>query len=145
MAHDTVTSIDIAAPPERVWAVLTDFARYAEWNPQITAIRGAMQVGQRFDEHVTSAVRGQVVLRPTLLAFDAPREMRWSARFAMGLVAAEHTFRLEPLPGGGTRLHNTERHGGPLAGLASKQLAKEEPGYHAMNRALKARCEAGRS
>lgn len=28
--------IEIEAPPERVWAALTDFAAYAEWNPYQT-------------------------------------------------------------------------------------------------------------
>jgi hypothetical protein len=145
MAHETVTSVDIAAPPERVWRVLADVARYPEWNPQITAIRGPLTVGAPFEEHVASATRGAVVLRPTLLAFDAPREFRWAATLLpLGLLRAEHAIRLEPLPGGATRVHNTERHTGALAGVAHRQLAAEEPGYHAMNRALKARCEAGR-
>ncbi|MCA1814713.1 MAG: SRPBCC domain-containing protein [Halobacteriales archaeon] len=141
MPHDIVTSVDIAAPPERVWQVLTDFPSYPQWNPQITAMKGAMQVGKKFDEHVTSATRGAVVLKPTLLALDAPREIRWGADLVLGLIKAEHTIRLEAL-GGKTRVHNPERHWGPLVGVARKQLEAEEPGYHAMNQALKARCEA---
>lgn len=34
------TSIDIAAPPEKVWAALTDYERYPEWNPFMRRIEG---------------------------------------------------------------------------------------------------------
>ena len=37
--------IEIAAPPEAVWAVLTDTERYAEWNPTQVEVRGAHAVG----------------------------------------------------------------------------------------------------
>src|SRR5688572_19913508 len=35
------TSIPLAASPERVWAVLTDFPAYPEWNPLVLRAEGA--------------------------------------------------------------------------------------------------------
>jgi len=40
MAPSISTEIDIAAPPNKVWAVLTDYDRYAEWNPFLVKIYG---------------------------------------------------------------------------------------------------------
>ncbi len=31
--------IDIAAPPARVWAVMSDTGRWSEWTPSIASIR----------------------------------------------------------------------------------------------------------
>jgi uncharacterized protein YndB with AHSA1/START domain len=33
MSKELVSSIDIAAPAERVWEVLVDFAAFPAWNP----------------------------------------------------------------------------------------------------------------
>lgn len=43
--HRVRTTIDIAAPPERVWSILTDFAAHPQWNPFITAIWGELKTG----------------------------------------------------------------------------------------------------
>ena len=32
------SSIDIAAPPERIWAIMSDVARWPEWTPTVTSI-----------------------------------------------------------------------------------------------------------
>ena len=37
---EVFSEIDIQAPAERVWQVLTDFASYPEWNPFIRRING---------------------------------------------------------------------------------------------------------
>lgn len=34
------TEIEIAAPPDAVWAVLVDYDRYSEWNPFISKLSG---------------------------------------------------------------------------------------------------------
>ncbi|NWJ69702.1 SRPBCC family protein, partial [Pseudonocardia sp. ICBG1122] len=38
MADATSSSIHIDAPPERVMAVIADFASYPEWTDQITSV-----------------------------------------------------------------------------------------------------------
>jgi uncharacterized protein YndB with AHSA1/START domain len=46
------TSIEIEAPPEQVWAILTDFAGMAAWNPFIRSVSGALATGSRLSVHI---------------------------------------------------------------------------------------------
>ena len=58
------TTVDIDAPRQLVWDVLTDFAAYHEWNPY-TRIKGTAQVGTKLTVHVgANGGRG--------MAFKAP-------------------------------------------------------------------------
>jgi uncharacterized protein YndB with AHSA1/START domain len=41
------SEIDIVAPTERVWRVLTDFSAYPEWNPFIRRVSGRAEVSER--------------------------------------------------------------------------------------------------
>ena len=40
------TEIEIEAPANIVWQILTDFERYDEWNPFIRLIDGRLKVGE---------------------------------------------------------------------------------------------------
>lgn len=42
-------TIDINAPPETVWKVLTDFPAYREWNPFVVSARCALKPGSDMD------------------------------------------------------------------------------------------------
>ena len=44
--------IEIDAPPERVWAVVTDFAAYPEWNLFIRRISGELHEGARLEVRI---------------------------------------------------------------------------------------------
>ena len=46
------SEIEIDAPPERVWAVVTDFAAYPEWNPFIRRISGELREGARLEVRI---------------------------------------------------------------------------------------------
>jgi uncharacterized protein YndB with AHSA1/START domain len=47
MSKELVSSVDIAAPAERVWEVLVDFAAFPVWNPFITKAEGRLEIGGR--------------------------------------------------------------------------------------------------
>lgn len=47
--HQLQTEVEINAGPERVWAILSDFASYPEWNPFIRFIRGVPEKGERLE------------------------------------------------------------------------------------------------
>lgn len=135
------TSIDIAAPPSRVWEVLMDFPRHPEWNPFIASISGSIQPGESLTVQIQPPGKGGMTFRPTVLAMNPEREFRWKGKLLInGLFDGEHYFRLEPL-GEGTRFHHGERFTGLLVPLLSGMLPATEQGFKAMNERLKERAE----
>lgn len=44
---EIITRITIEASPERVWEVLTDIDKYAEWNPFLKQIKGELKLGEK--------------------------------------------------------------------------------------------------
>ena len=137
--------IEIDAPPERVWQVLTDFAAYPEWNPFIRSIEGEPEVGSRLKVRIEPPGGRGMTFRPTVQAAEPGRELRWLGRlFLPGLVDGEHRLALEPLQGGRSRFIQGERFSGLLVGLLTRTLTATERGFQQMNEALKRRVEAAK-
>ena len=133
------TAIDIAAAPAAVWAVLMDFAAYPDWNPFIRRLTGEARVGARLEVTVQPPGSREMTFKPTVLAVEPGRDLRWLGRVLMpGLFDGEHSFRLEPTASG-CRFHHGERFSGLLVPLFVGTLAKTERGFEAMNAALERR------
>ena len=49
-------SVDIAAPAEQVWSVLTDFAAHPEWNPFMREASGTPQEGEKLRVRLRKSV-----------------------------------------------------------------------------------------
>lgn len=94
-AIDTTTTI--AAPPDAVWAALTDWSLASRWMPGVTAMSGLVSPGAV----VTFTVRGKdrTAVVETL---DAPRTLALLSR--SGPVTAVYTYTLVAAPTG-TDLH----------------------------------------
>jgi hypothetical protein len=142
MSKNLVTEIRIAAPPQRVWQVLTDLAAYAEWNPFVVHATGTAEVGNRLTLRLRPAVGRETTVRPTVTAARAGAELRWLGRLGMpGVLDADHHFVLEP-DGDGTRLVQQEHFGGLLVPLVARTLDRGTlPAFVMMNEALKRRAE----
>ena len=143
MRREIATEIVIEAPAERVWQILTDFARFREWNPFLLKVRGRAAVGAwvAFVFEMPRGFFGAVCAR--IVTCDANKELRWVGRVP-GLFRAEHYFVIERVDDARVRF----RHGEILSGLLlppAWRLLLERGGppvYEAMNIALKRRAEA---
>jgi hypothetical protein len=137
------SEIAIAAPAGRVWDILTDFARFPEWNPFICKAKGRAQVGERLTVVLQPAGGGATTFRPRVLRADPGRELAWLGRLVMpGIFDGEHHFVIES-QNGGVRFVQREVFTGVLVGLILSRIGDStRQGFEAMNRALKARAEA---
>jgi hypothetical protein len=136
--------IDIDAPVDRVWAVLRDTAAYAEWNPFIRTIEGALQPGSRLTVRIEPPGGSGVTFKPTVQAVEPYQLVRWLGRLLLpGIFDGEHSLRLEAINSDHTRFIQSERFGGLLVPLLGGLLARTHRGFEEMNQALKARVEAG--
>jgi len=143
MTSDLVKTVDIDAPPAAVWAVLTDTAAYSEWNPFIRELSGELAAGGRLRVRIGPPGRRAVTLRPKIVRIDAEQELSWLGRlFVPGLFDGQHSFELEPRPGGGTRFTQSEHFSGVLVPLMGRLLSATGRGFEAMNGALRDRAEA---
>jgi hypothetical protein len=81
---------------------------------------------------------------PTVTAVEAERTFEWLGRLLLpGVFDGRHRFELEATADGRTRLHHAEYFTGILVRAMRRSLDTATiAGFHAMNDALKARCEA---
>lgn len=133
------TMTEIEAPAERVWQILTDFARYPEWNPFIRRIDGEPSRRAALELLIQPDGARPRRFRPRIVTFRPPKELRWRARARLpGLFQGEQRFVVEQLGPHRSRLFHEQRVRGLLVPLLRARL--EEPvrrGFDAMNLALK--------
>lgn len=137
------TTVDIAAPVQRVWAELTSFANFSEWSRFILAIRGDLRTGSKLEVRLDQG-KGPMTIRPQLVVHNERQELRWRGTLGASFVFwGEHYFQLAPLPDGGTRFTHGERFGGVLLPLLWKSLdTQTRKAFGEFNEALRARSEA---
>ena len=138
------SAIEIRAPLEMVWRVLTDFDSYAEWNPHIRRLRGKVAEGERIAIHSRPPGGRMIVMRPTVTRWDPPHELRWSATFLAGrLFRGEHGFRLEATGPDRVRFVQDETFNGVLVPVYARlRLSRTRQGFDLVNQALRERAEA---
>jgi hypothetical protein len=134
------TSLEIAAPPEAVWAVLTDFDAYPAWNPFWVRVTGEVSVGARLHVGVRPPLGLPLRFTPRIVRCDPPRELQLRGQLGWRWLAhGEHRFEIVP-HGRGVRFVHSEEFGGVLPRLLHRILvAQTRRGFDAMNRALATR------
>ena len=144
MAHQLHTEIEIEAPTEVVWDVLTDLEQYADWNPFIVEAAGSATVGERLTNRLQPPGGKAMTFRPTVTEVEKHRSFEWLGRLGLpGIFDGRHRFELRSTPADGTALVHTEQFTGVLVPFMKSSLdTNTAAGFDAMNTALKARAEA---
>jgi uncharacterized protein YndB with AHSA1/START domain len=96
----TTVSIDIDAPAEAVWALVSDLTRMGEWSPETTKVEWTggstgPAVGATFKGSNRQGVR-RWSTTCTIVACDPPRELAWDVTTVLGLKIAQWRYVIEP-------------------------------------------------
>ncbi len=112
-------SVEFEASPEEVWAAFTDFgsADYAEWNPYLKELTGALEVGEEIGITIVQDTwEDPLQLRPRLTAVDPPWLLAWRGDLTpKGLMQTDHSFHVEVTKPGFVRFTQREEFRGKLA------------------------------
>lgn len=132
MAANVSVTRDIAAPPAKVWALLSDLPRMGEWSPENTGgkwVRGASgpAVGARF---VGTNRNGKKSWSTTCTVSDCEPARAFAFDVAVGpLKVARWEYQIDPLSDGGSKVTETwsdrrgwlaTKLGGPASGVADR-------------------------
>ena len=136
------TEIIINASAEKVWSILTDFAKFSEWNPFILSIEGKSETGAPL-KVVLKNGKGTSVFTPRVLVAEKNKTFEWLGSLPIpGLFNGQHKFYIEKISDNQVKFIHSEQFSGLLAGLLMKMIGEEtRKGFVAMNEALKKRAE----
>lgn len=137
------TSIDIDAPPERVWEVLIDVERWPEWTTSVTTVK-RLETGM-FRTGSNASIK-QPKLREAIwrvVALTPQESFTWVARDRGVTTTARHV--LKEREGGGAQALSHLQQTGPFAWFARLFFGRLTRRYMEIeSQGLKIRCEAGR-
>jgi uncharacterized protein YndB with AHSA1/START domain len=127
MAKKLERTIDIDAPPEDVYDILTDPERLGDWvtiqDELVRAPKPPLKKGDEIVQKMKVAGRKFKVTWDVEVA-DRPNKVRWTGGGPMGSKAMA-TYELDPNGNGGTRFSYVNEYdlpGGPLGRIAGRAL-----------------------
>ena len=134
------TEIEISAPPEKVWSIISDINNWQEWSPIIKVSHGTASVGSELTMIMIGKEKGKdgPEYNPVITELDEPSYLRWRAHMLTGFIFTNYKiFELEETSSG-TRLTHKELFKGLLAPIICGQMEKGVPPMlNSMNKALK--------
>lgn len=138
------TTVEINSSPEVVWEILMDFAAYPDWNPFVREISGIPSEGERLAVRLENPGGKVMAFTPIVTEAIPHRAFSWLGKLGFkGVFDGHHHFTLEAVEGTGVRLTQSEDFSGVLVPLFWGTVTKKtQPGFDAMNAALKERAES---
>src|SRR5450432_1411105 len=124
MKQFTATT-EINAAPETIWRIVTDAARYPEWDPGIIRIEGRIAPKEQLT--ISTKAAPERAFKPSVTEFEPNHRMVWRSGMPLGLFHGARTFLLEPLSGNRVRFTLTEVYGGLMLPMIGKSIPDLNP------------------
>ena len=107
--------VQIDAPIDLVWSVLTEVEKYGEWNPFTPRVQTDFKIGSPAHLRVRMGPT-KMKITETVCAFEKPRLIAWTKTFgARWFLVAVRQQILEPVDEASCTYHNTDRLTGLMA------------------------------
>jgi len=136
------TEIIIDAPKEKVWAVLTNFERFPQWNPFVIKLTGKPQAGARLEATLQPAGQKPTVFKPVVQQCQKNEKLSWLGSMPLNMFNGYHYFNIEEIDNHKIKFIHGEKFTGWLSGPILKKVGDAtREGFIAMNKALKDRLE----
>ncbi len=132
-SRETSVSIEIQAPAQTVWSLLTTASNYPRWNSTIVSLEGDIALGQTLQ--LKSKLDPKRTFKLRVKEFEAPKRLAWGD--AMGLrvyTLSEANAR--------TTFSMTEKIGGPIFPLFAKMIPPFDESFEAFAQDLKKAAES---
>lgn len=125
----------ISAPPERIWAVLSDATALAAGGRLgIVRLDGTIGPGARIKVWSQANPGRGFAVRVSVL--EPPTTMVWTGGMPFGLFTGVRRFTLTP-KGSHTEFHMEETFSGPLSGLIGRSIPDLTPSFEMFARGLR--------
>lgn len=131
-------ALPIAAPPEKVMAVLTRAADFTRWNSTVTRLEGQIAKGSTIKLVSTLAPKRTFTLQVSDLG---PDTMTWEDGMPFGLFRGVRSFRATRTAEGGTEFAMSEVFSGAMLGMIAGSLPDQRATFEAFARDLKTEVE----
>jgi hypothetical protein len=137
------TTFPIRASAEEVWAILTDFARYPDWNPSLPSISGELRPGAVVALTLGMPGRPSPKVKAKLGDVVPGRRLTWHGNAgADWIFAGDREFLIENQPAETVSLTHVEDVHGVLFPLFRAFMGSAiQRSHDAFNAALKDRAE----
>jgi hypothetical protein len=133
------TRIEIQAPLDKIWGILTALPKWVQWNSTVERTVGNVELGAKVSVFVKQNPGRAFPLRVTEL--DAPRRMVWTGGMPLGLFRGTRVFELSTSAASKTFFSMREDFTGPLAGLIGKSIPNLQPAFDEFAQCLKREAE----
>jgi hypothetical protein len=133
------TRIDIQAPVDKIWRILTDLPRWRQWNSTVERTVGNVERGAKVTVFVKQNPGRAFPLR--VIELDAPRRMVWAGGMPLGLFRGTRVYELAAPSTAAVVFSMREDYTGPLAGLIGKSIPDLQPAFDEFAQCLKREAE----
>jgi hypothetical protein len=136
------TTLEIDAPAGQVWAVLTDFAAYPEWNPALPKISGDLSVGSTLSMELDLGGK-RMAVTAAVQELEPGRRFSWKGHLGADvLFTGRREFTVSSTGPGTSSCRHVESLQGLIVPLFMLAKGKAVAGHHhGLNVAVKQRAE----
>ncbi|MCD4743948.1 MAG: SRPBCC domain-containing protein [Desulfobacteraceae bacterium] len=136
-------SIEINAPDEKIWDIISNFGTYPDWNTYIKYIEGDLKPGKSLYVETENMNANHAKYHAIVTKVVENRELSWEGRLLMsGIYDSERSFVITSLSESRSIFTFRGNYTGLLVPLFRALVRKGEASdYKRMNKALKVRAE----